>query len=213
MHNGRAFAQKSFLPSAQIPDQCGAMTPTREEAWNLVCEHIVNESLRRHMLSVEAAMRAYALRFGSDPDLWGVVGLLHDFDYERYPNVTSDGHPNRGAEILRRKGIDEGIIRAILAHASEVTGIEPESLMEKTLVAVDELTGFIIAVALVRPSRSILDVELKSVKRKWKDKAFAAPVNREEIERAAALLNVSLDEHIQLVLDAMKERAGELGLK
>jgi putative nucleotidyltransferase with HDIG domain len=213
LHNGRAFAQKSFLPSAQIPDQCGAMTPTREEAWNLVCEHIVNESLRRHMLSVEAAMRAYALRFGSDPDLWGVVGLLHDFDYERYPNVTSDGHPNRGAEILRRKGIDEGIIRAILAHASEVTGIEPESLMEKTLVAVDELTGFIIAVALVRPSRSILDVELKSVKRKWKDKAFAAPVNREEIERAAALLNVSLDEHIQLVLDAMKERAGELGLK
>ena len=213
MHNGRAFAQKSFLPSAQIPDQCGAMTPTREEAWNLVCEHTVNESLRRHMLSVEAAMRAYALRFGSDPDLWGVVGLLHDFDYERYPNVTSDGHPNRGAEILRRKGIDEVIIRAILAHASEVTGIEPESLMEKTLVAVDELTGFIIAVALVRPSRSILDVELKSVKRKWKDKAFAAPVNREEIERAAALLNVSLDEHIQLVLDAMKERAGELGLK
>jgi putative nucleotidyltransferase with HDIG domain len=213
LHNGRAFAQKSFLPSAQIPDQCGAMTPTREEAWNLVCEHTVNESLRRHMLSVEAAMRAYALRFGSDPDLWGVVGLLHDFDYERYPNVTSDGHPNRGAEILRRKGIDEGIIRAILAHASEVTAIEPESLMEKTLVAVDELTGFIIAVALVRPSRSILDVELKSVKRKWKDKAFAAPVNREEIERAAALLNVSLDEHIQLVLDAMKERAGELGLK
>ena len=189
------------------------MIPTREEAWNLVCEHTVNESLRRHMLSVEAAMRAYALRFDSDPDVWGVVGLLHDFDYERYPNLTSDGHPNRGAEILRSKGIDEVIVRAILAHASEVTGVEPESPMERTLVAVDELTGFIVAVALVRPSRSILDVELKSVKRKWKDKAFAAPVSREEIQHAAALLNIALDEHIQLVLDAMKGRADELGLK
>lgn len=212
MHNGRVCSKKRFLPSAQIRDECGAMTPTREEAWNLVCEHTVNESLRRHMLSVEAAMRTYALRFGSDPDVWGVVGLLHDFDYERYPNVASNGHPNRGAEILRSKGIDEVIVRAILAHASEVTGVEPESLMERTLVAVDELTGFIIAVALVRPSKSILDVELKSVKKKWKDKAFAAPVNREEIERAATLLNTSLDEHIQLVLDAMKGRAVELGL-
>ncbi|MBV8417435.1 MAG: HDIG domain-containing protein [Verrucomicrobia bacterium] len=189
------------------------MTPTREEAWNLVCEYTINGSLRRHMLSVEAAMRTYALRFGGDPDAWGVVGLLHDFDYERYPDVASNGHPNRGAEILRSKGIDEAIVRAILAHASEVTGVEPENLMERTLVAVDELTGFIIAVALVRPSKSILDVELKSVKKKWKDKAFAAPVNREEIERAAALLNTSLDEHIQLVLDAMKGRAVELGLK
>ncbi len=121
----------------------------------------------------------------SNADLWGVVGLLHDFDYERYPDVSASGHPNRGAEILRGKGVDEVVVRAILAHAPEVTGTEPESSMEKSLVAVDELTGFLIAVALVRPSRSILDVELKSVKKKWKDKAFAAPVNREEIEHAA----------------------------
>jgi putative nucleotidyltransferase with HDIG domain len=164
------------------------------------------------MLSVEAAMRAYAVRFGASADLWGVVGLLHDFDYERYPDVSANGHPNQGARILRERDVDEAIVRAVLAHAPEVTGIEPESPMEKSLVAVDELTGFLIAVALVRPSKSILDVELKSVKKKWKDRAFAAPVNREEIEHWATNLGVSLDQHIQIVLEAMKSSAKSLGL-
>jgi len=131
------------------------------------------------MLAVEAAMRAYAKRFEGDPDLWGVVGLLHDFDYERHPDVSATGHPNSGAAILQSMGIDHEVVRAILSHASEVTGFHPESWLEKALVAVDELTGFIIAVTLVRPSKSILDVELKSIKKKWKDKAFAAPVLKE----------------------------------
>ena len=188
------------------------MIPTRNEAWQWVCEYTESESLRRHMLSVEAAMRAYADRFGDNADLWGVVGLLHDFDYERYPEVSASGHPNRGAEILREKGVDEVVVRAILTHAAQVTGAQPESAMEKALVAVDELTGFLIAVALVRPSKSILDVEVKSVKKKWKDKAFAAPVNREEIEHGAIRLGVTLDQHIQIVLDAMKTCADRLGL-
>jgi putative nucleotidyltransferase with HDIG domain len=188
------------------------MIPTRKEAWQLVCDYTQSESLRRHMVAVEAAMRAYAVRFGEDADLWGVVGLLHDFDYERYPDVSANGHPSRGAEILRTRGVDEIIVRAILAHAPSVTGTDPQNSMEETLVAVDELTGFLIAVALVRPSRSILDVEIKSVKKKWKDKAFAAPVNREEIEHGASRLGVTLDEHIQVVLGAMKGCADRLGL-
>jgi putative nucleotidyltransferase with HDIG domain len=185
----------------------------RGEAWNLVCEFVQSESLRRHMLAVEAAMRAYALRFGGDVELWGVTGLLHDFDYERYPNVSTVGHPVVGSQILRERGASEAIIRGILAHATEITGVEPETQMEKTLVAVDELTGFLIAVTLVRPSKSILDVELKSVKKKWKDHLFAAPVNRQEIEHAAETLGVPLDEHIQVVLDAMKANAASLGLE
>lgn len=184
----------------------------REEAWALVEEFTESDSLKRHMLAVEAAMRKYADRFGGDPDLWGVVGLIHDFDYEKNPDVAVEGHPVVGSKILRERGVDETIIRAVLAHAKEITGISPESQMEKTLVAVDELTGFIIAVALVRPSKSILDVKLKSIKKKWKDKAFAAPVNREEIEHATANLGLPLDEHIQIVLDAMKDQADTLGL-
>jgi putative nucleotidyltransferase with HDIG domain len=185
----------------------------RADAWALVTEYTQSESLRRHMLAVECAMRAYAPRFGGDPDVWGVVGLLHDFDYERFPNIAVEGHPVVGSQILRERGVDEATIRAILAHAEEITGCPPETPMEKTLVAVDELTGFLIAVALVRPSKSILDVELKSVKKKWKDKLFAAPVHREEIEQAAAALGVPLDEHIQIVLDAMKTNAAALGLE
>lgn len=187
--------------------------PTRAEAWCLVTEFTTQPHLLRHMRAVEAAMRAYARRFGENEDLWGLVGLLHDFDYERYPNISAEGHPVVGARILRERGYPEIIIRAILAHASEVTGIEPETLLEKTLVAVDELTGFLVAVALVRPTKSILDVEVSSVKKKWKAKEFAAAVNRQEIERAAAALGVSLDEHIRIVLDAMKEIAEELGLE
>lgn len=184
----------------------------REDAWAIVQEYTESESLRRHMLAVEAAMRAYAERRGGDPELWGVVGLLHDFDYEKYPDVAVEGHPVVGSKILRERGASEEIVHAILAHAEEITGVKPESDMEKTLVAVDELTGFLIAVALVRPSKSILDVKLKSVKKKWKDRAFAAPVNREEIEHAAAEIDVPLDEHIQIVLDAMKANAEALGL-
>jgi putative nucleotidyltransferase with HDIG domain len=185
----------------------------RAEAWALVTEYTESDSLRRHMLAVETAMRAYAPRFGGDPEVWGIVGLLHDFDYERYPNVAAEGHPVVGSRILRERGVDEVTIRAILAHAEEITGAAPETPMEKALVAVDELTGFLIAVALVRPSKSILDVELRSVKKKWKDKLFAAPVHREEIEHAAAALGVPLDEHIEVVLAAMKANAAALGLE
>lgn len=184
----------------------------REQAWSIVTEFTESETLRRHMMSVEAAMRAYAGRFDSDAELWGVVGLLHDFDYERYPDVATDGHPVVGSRILRERGVPEEIIRAILAHAEHITGVKPESPLEKTLVAVDELTGLLTAVALVRPSRSILDVNLKSVKKKWKDRAFAAAVDRAEIEHAAQVLGVPLDEHITVVLQAMQQHAEALGL-
>lgn len=185
----------------------------RATAWAIVLEFTESESLKRHMLAVEAAMRAYAPRFDGDPDLWGVVGLLHDFDYEKNPDVAIEGHPVVGAKILRERGVDETIIRAILSHAEQITGVRPESPMEKALVAVDELTGFIIAVALVRPSKSLLDVSLSSIRKKWKDRTFAAPVNREEIAHAAEALGVDLDAHIQTVLDAMKGSAKSLGLE
>lgn len=187
----------------------------REEAWAIVEEFTESETLKRHMLAVEASMLAYADRFQGDAKLWGVVGLLHDFDYEKYPDMTAgeSGHPLAGEKILRERGVSEEIIRGILAHAEELTGVKPESDMEKSLVAVDELTGFLVAVALVRPSKSILDVKLKSVRKKWKDKAFAAAVNRQEIEHAAESLGVPLEEHIQIVLDAMKQKAHQLGLE
>jgi len=186
---------------------------TREQAWEIVTEYTQSDSLLRHMLAVEAAMRAYAERFGEDVDTWGVVGLLHDFDYERYPDVSVEGHPVVGSRVLRERGLPEDLIRAILSHAEEVTGVKPETRMEKTLVAVDELTGFLVAVALVRPTKSILDVKLKSVKKKWKDKAFAAPVDRAEIEHAAEALGIPLDEHINVVLGAMQANAEALGLQ
>ena len=184
----------------------------RAEAWEIVQEYTLSDSLRRHMLATEAAMRRYALRFDGDPDLWGVVGLLHDFDYEQNPDVSVEGHPIVGSKILRERGASEEIIRAVLSHAEEITGVTPESMMEKCLVAVDELTGFLVAVALVRPSKSILDVKLKSVRKKWKSAAFAAPVNRAEIKHAAQAIGVPLDEHIMEVLEAMKGIANEIGL-
>ncbi len=184
----------------------------RDASWKLMTEYTTQPHLRRHMLAVEAAMRAYAARFGENPEIWGIVGLLHDFDYERYPDVSPEGHPVVGSTILREHGYPEEVIHAILSHASEATGVTPETPMERALVAVDELTGFLVAVALVRPSKSILDVEIKSVKKKWKQKEFAAAVNRQEIEQAASELGVPLDEHIGIVLDAMKAHAGELGL-
>ncbi len=184
----------------------------RDEAWNTVTEFTASDSLRKHMLSVEAAMRAYAPRFNADPDRWGVVGLLHDFDYERYPDVAADGHPVVGSRILRERGVDEEVIRCILSHATEVTGVTRQTDMEKALYACDELTGLITAVALVRPSKNIADVTISSVKKKWKDKVFAAGVDRTEIEHAAADLGVPLDEHIGQVLQAMQAIAPALGL-
>ena len=157
-------------------------------------------------------MRAYARYFGEDEEKWGLVGLLHDFDYERYPNVAEDGHPNTGTPILRAHGVEEEVVQAILSHATEVTGVERHSQMERALYAVDELTGLIAAVALVRPSKDIRDVDVKAVRKKWKMKAFAPGVNREDIETGAAALNVDLEQHIQLVLKAMQEAADELGL-
>src|SRR5512143_1608801 len=162
------------------------MRPNRQEVWDLVCEYTPSVSLRRHMQAVEAAMRASARRFGEDEELWGIVGLVHDFDYERYPDIAVDGHPNVGGRLMREKGYDEVIVRAVLSHATEVTGVERETRLEQTLYAVDELTGLITAVALVRPSKDVRDVEVKSVRKKWKDKLFAAGVNRQDIESGAA---------------------------
>ena len=187
----------------------------REEAWQLVTEWTESESLRHHMLAVEAAMRAYARHFEADEEKWGVTGLVHDFDYERYPDMTAaDGHPFTGMKVLRERGVEEDIVRAIAAHASERTDVHPESLMERALVAVDELTGFLTAVALVRPSKDIRDItKIKSIRNKWKDKSFAAAVNREEIAHAAEALGVPLwEEHIPRVLEAMKDIAAELAL-
>ena len=181
----------------------------RQQSWELLCEYTKSENLRKHALAVEAAMRAFARRFGEDEELWGIVGLVHDFDYEKYP--TAQDHPFKGAEILREKGWPEEIVRAVLSHAP-YTGITRDSLMEKTLFAVDELTGLITAVALVRPSKNIRDVKIRSVKKKWKDKSFAAGVNRADIEEGAADLGIELSEHIAVVLEAMQGIADDLGL-
>ena len=161
------------------------------------------------MLAVEAAMRFYARKFGEDEQKWSVVGLLHDFDYEQNP--SKEKHPYVGVSILKEKGYPDEITRAILSHA-DYTGVVPESNMEKALFAVDELTGFTVAVALVRPTKSVMDVTVKSVKKKMKDKAFAKKVNRDDIKKGAELLNLSLEEHIQNVIQAMQSIAGELGL-
>jgi predicted hydrolase (HD superfamily) len=157
-------------------------------------------------------MRAYARRFGENESLWATVGLLHDYDYEKYPDVSVEGHPVIGVRWLREQGWPDVVCRGILSHAEAITGVAPESLMERTLLAVDELTGLITAVALVRPSRDLRDVTLKSIKKKWKDRRFAAGVNREEVEHATERLGVPLDEHITVVLNAMQEEAAALGL-
>lgn len=186
--------------------------PTREEAWELLNEYTKSPNLINHALAVEAGMRAYARRFGEDEEKWGVVGLIHDFEYEKYPDLGPDGHPFKGSEILREKGWPEELIRGVLAHAPDLTDTTLETNMEKAIYAVDELTGLIVAVALVRPSKSLMDVKVRSVKKKWKDKGFAAGVNREDIEEGAELLGVELSEHIGVVLSAMQGIAGELGL-
>lgn len=182
---------------------------TRDEALAIVHEHVKNEGLVRHMLSVETAMRHYAAIYGEDAELWGVAGLLHDFDWEIHP--TLEQHPQAGAPILRERGVPEEIVQAVLSHANH-SGIPRTTLMQKALYACDELTGLITAVALVRPSRSILDVKVKSIKNKWKDRAFAAGANREEMEDGARELGIELWEHAGNVLAAMQANAAELGL-
>ncbi len=182
----------------------------RDDALKIVREFVKNENLVRHMLAVEAAMAAYANKFGEDEEKYRIVGLLHDFDWEIHP--TLDGHPQKGSEILRARGVSEEIIRAILAHAPH-TGTSRDSKIEKAIFAVDELTGLITTTALVRPSKKIADVEVKSIKKKWKDKGFAAGVNREEVEQGTRELGVDLwEEHVPTVLKAMQSIADDLGL-
>ncbi len=185
------------------------MIPDRESAWSLLNEYTQNESLLRHALAVEAAMRFYAERFGEDADAWGVIGLLHDFDYERWPDLTD--HPWRGAEILRERGVDEDVVQTILSHADH-TGVPRDSLVRRTLHAVDELCGFVTAVALVRPSRRVADVTPKSVRKKLKDRAFARNVSRDAIREGAEALGLDLDEHVANVIAAMASVADDLGL-
>lgn len=181
----------------------------RQKALELLKEYTKNKNLIKHMLAVEAAMRAYAKKFGEDEERWGIIGLLHDFDYEKYP--SAEDHPYKGAEILRQRGYDEDFVKTVLAHASH-TNESRNTIAKKAIFAVDELTGFIVAVALVKPNKTLSEVEVKSVKKKMKDKAFARQVNRDEISKGAEELGVSLDDHIETVLSAMKAIANELGL-
>jgi putative nucleotidyltransferase with HDIG domain len=182
---------------------------TRAEAWGLLTEYTQSESLRKHALAVEACMRAYARKFGGDEERWGVIGLIHDFDYEKYPSL--DDHPYKGNAILAERGIGEEIRRAIMSHA-DYTGVTRDSNLEKALFACDELAGFITATALVKPNKSLAEVDAKSVRKRMKDKAFARAVSREDITKGATELGVDLDEHIAFCIEAMRGIAGELGL-
>jgi len=184
--------------------------PSRDTAWALLTEYTKSESLRKHALAVEIAVCGYARKFGEDENLWGLVGLLHDFDYERWPSL--EDHPYRGAEILREREYSEVLIRAIMSHSDE-TGVVRQSRLEHTLFACDELAGFITAAALVRPSKSVLDLEAKSVKKRMKDKAFARGVSRDDLRKGAEELGLSLDEHITNVITFMRSSAETLGLK
>ena len=188
--------------------------PSRSETLALMREYTASESLRKHMLSVEAAMRAYARKFGEDEERWGTTGLIHDFDYERFPNNAhspTEEHPSEGVRLLREKGYPEDILQAILGHA-QYCNTPRESRMAKTLFAVDELTGLITATALVRPTKSVHEVDAKSVRKKMKDKAFARGVSREDVVNGAQELGVDLDEHITFVIGAMQARSADLGL-
>jgi putative nucleotidyltransferase with HDIG domain len=182
----------------------------RNAAWNLLTEFTQSESLRKHAMAVEACMRAYARKFGADEELWGVVGLVHDFDYEKYPSAQE--HPFKGNEILKERGYSDEIRRAIMSHA-EYSGVSRDTPMEKALFACDELAGLITAVALVKPSKSLAEVDAKSVRKKMKDKAFARSVSRDDIVNGARDLGVDLDEHIAFCIDALKGIAGKLGLE
>jgi putative nucleotidyltransferase with HDIG domain len=186
------------------------MSLSREDAWKLMTEYTQGESLRKHMMAVEAAVRGYARQFGEDEDDWGVVALLHDFDYERYPDQQN--HPYRGVEVLKARGYPEWVTRAILSHA-DYSGVPRESRLEKTLYACDEMSGIVTAASLVRPSKSILDLEASSVMKRMKDKAFARGVNRDDLRRGAEELGIPLDQHITNVILFMREQADALGLR
>ena len=183
---------------------------TREDAWTLLTEFTLSESLRKHALAVEACLRAYARKFDGDEEKWGIVGLIHDFDYEKYPSL--EDHPYRGNEILTERGWPDDIKTAIMSHA-DYTGVPRTNNLEKTLFACDELAGFITAASLVRPDKSIHTLEPKSVRKRMKDKAFARTVNRDDIVNGAAALGVDLDEHIAFCIAAMRGIAKELGLE
>jgi predicted hydrolase (HD superfamily) len=187
-----------------------AMNHTRDDAWRLLTEYTKSDSLLKHAMGVEAAVRGYARKFGDDEDAWGIVALLHDFDYERWP--TPEDHPFRGSEILRSHDYPEWMIRAVLSHA-DYSGVPRESLLEKTLFACDELAGFITAASLVRPSKSILDLEASSVLKRMKDKAFARAVKREDLRAGAELLGIPLEEHVANVIQFMRLQADVLGLR
>ena len=183
---------------------------SRDAAWSLLTEWTKSESLRKHALAVEAAVRGYARKFGANEDEWGIVGLLHDFDYERYP--TLDNHPFRGCEELQRRGYPEWVTRAILSHA-QYSGVPRESPLEKSLFACDEMAGFVTAASLVRPSKSVLDLEASSVIKRMKDKAFAKGVSRDDLRQGAEELGLPLDEHVTNVITFLRERADALGLR
>jgi putative nucleotidyltransferase with HDIG domain len=183
----------------------------RDDAWALLTEYTKSENLLKHGLAVEAAVRGYARKFGEDEEGWGITALLHDFDYERWP--TLGDHPVKGSEIMREKGYPEWMIRAILSHAQEATGVTRESLLEKTLFACDEMAGFLTAASLVRPSKSILDLEASSVIKRMKDKAFARAISRDDLRSGAELLGLSLADHITNVIAFMRERVDALGLR
>ena len=183
---------------------------SRARAWSLVTEHVQGESLRKHLLGVEAAVRGYARQFGESEDAWGFVALVHDFDYEKFPD--RENHPYRGVEILKGLGYPEWVTRAILSHA-DYSGVTRETKLEKTLFACDELSGFIVAAALVRPSKSILDLEASSVMKRMKDKAFARAVPREDLRKGAEEMGLPLDQHITNVIGFLREKADELGVR
>jgi putative nucleotidyltransferase with HDIG domain len=187
------------------------MELTRDKAWALLTEYTKSDSLLKHAMAVEAAVRGYARRFGEDEEAWGITALLHDFDYERWP--TLGDHPVKGSEILRDQGYPEWMIRAILSHAMEITGVARDSLLEKTLFACDEMAGFVTAASLVRPSKSVLDLEASSVIKRMKDKAFARGVSRDDLRAGAELLGLPLADHITNVIASMRERADALGLR
>jgi putative nucleotidyltransferase with HDIG domain len=186
------------------------MTPSRQDAWAVVAEYTASESLRRHMLAVEVAVRGYARLWGENEENWGLVGLLHDFDYERWPDQAN--HPFRGVEILRERGYPEWVTRAILSHA-DYSGVPRESRLEHTLYACDELSGFVMAAALVRPSKSVLDLTASSVVKRMKDKAFARAVAREDLRRGADEIGLPLEDHITNVIAFLRPAAGPLGLQ
>ena len=218
LHQGSLHFPTSLLPASQATLSARfreRRMPTREDAWRLLCEYTASESLRKHMLAVEACVRAYARKTGADEEVWGLAALLHDFDYERWPNhehSPDQGHPSEGAKILREMSYSEEIVRAILSHA-DYSNVPRQSALEHTLFACDELAGFLTACAYVRPSKSILDLEVDSVKRRMKDKLFAKGVSREDVRKGAEELGVALEEHIAFCIRALREHAEALGLR